>query len=179
MGESVDLVAQQRAVVQRLALAVGEHAARMRNSLLEKPATSENHNLPPPSRADLARLRIFISTVAHDESHLSHDGTQVLVADAADRGDAPPVTSSAASLESDAVTSGELWLGDPDATHIERRRVRLGLSVQGLAALAGVSRRTISGIESRRHVPSARTLVLIARALSCHVEEIIEADWSR
>jgi transcriptional regulator with XRE-family HTH domain len=89
--------------------------------------------------------------------------------------------SSALPIESDQVpdTTGEPeWLGDPRATKLERRRVRLGLSVQALAALAGVSRRTISGIEGRHHVPSTPTLVALARALHVTVEELIEPDWS-
>jgi transcriptional regulator with XRE-family HTH domain len=87
---------------------------------------------------------------------------------------APPVESN----PEPPVSEAEAWLGDPRATRLERRRVRLGLSVQGLAALADVSRKTVSGVEGRKHVPSTQTITRLARALQCTVEELIEPDWS-
>ncbi|MBP2016779.1 molybdate-binding protein/DNA-binding XRE family transcriptional regulator [Symbiobacterium terraclitae] len=51
-------------------------------------------------------------------------------------------------------------------------RTRLGMSQQDVAALAGVTRQTISGVESDLYTPSAAVAMKIARALGCRVEDL-------
>lgn len=51
-------------------------------------------------------------------------------------------------------------------------RTRLGMSQQDVASLAGVTRQTISGVESELFAPSAAVAVKIARALGCRVEDL-------
>lgn len=51
-------------------------------------------------------------------------------------------------------------------------RTRQGMSQQELAALAGVTRQTISGIESDLYAPSAAVAMRVARALGCRVEDL-------
>ncbi|MBV9868585.1 MAG: helix-turn-helix domain-containing protein [Abitibacteriaceae bacterium] len=58
-------------------------------------------------------------------------------------------------------------------------RTRLGLSQQELAATAGVTRQTVSGIEAGLYAPSAAVALRLARTLGCPVEELfwIEGDF--
>lgn len=51
-------------------------------------------------------------------------------------------------------------------------RTRLGLSQQDLANLAGVTRQTISGVESGQSAPSVAMTLRLASALGCHVEDL-------
>lgn len=51
-------------------------------------------------------------------------------------------------------------------------RTRLGMSQQDLASLAGVTRQTISGVESGQSVPSVAMTLRLASALGCHVEDL-------
>jgi putative molybdopterin biosynthesis protein len=51
-------------------------------------------------------------------------------------------------------------------------RTRMGMSQQELATLAGVTRQTISGVESDLYAPSAAVALRIARALGCRVEDL-------
>ena len=51
-------------------------------------------------------------------------------------------------------------------------RTRLGMSQQDVATLAGVTRQTISGVESDLFAPSAAVALKIARALGCRVEDL-------
>jgi len=51
-------------------------------------------------------------------------------------------------------------------------RTRLGMSQQDLANLAGVTRQTISGVESGQYAPSVATTLRLAKALGCQVEDL-------
>ena len=51
-------------------------------------------------------------------------------------------------------------------------RTRLGMSQQDLANLAGVTRQTISGVESGQSAPSVAMTLRLAKALGCHVEDL-------
>lgn len=55
---------------------------------------------------------------------------------------------------------------------LKRHRERAGLSQQALASRIGVSRQALSAIEAGRQVPSTRLSLLLARALSCTVEDL-------
>lgn len=51
-------------------------------------------------------------------------------------------------------------------------RTRLGMSQQKLAELAGVSRQTITGVESGQYAPSVAMTLRLAKALGCQVEDL-------
>lgn len=51
-------------------------------------------------------------------------------------------------------------------------RTSLGMSQQDLANLAGVTRQTISGVESRHCAPAVAMKLRLASALGCHVEDL-------
>ncbi|MBW4508861.1 MAG: helix-turn-helix domain-containing protein [Scytonematopsis contorta HA4267-MV1] len=51
-------------------------------------------------------------------------------------------------------------------------RTRLGMSQQDLANLAGVTRQTISGVESGQYSPSVAITLRLAKALGCQVEDL-------
>ncbi|BAY24197.1 XRE family transcriptional regulator [Calothrix sp. NIES-2100] len=57
-------------------------------------------------------------------------------------------------------------------------RTRLGMSQQDLANIAGVTRQTISGVESGQYAPSVAITLRLAKALGCQVEDLfwIEQD---
>ncbi|MDG1478674.1 MAG: substrate-binding domain-containing protein [Myxococcota bacterium] len=55
---------------------------------------------------------------------------------------------------------------------LKRHREHAGLSQQALARRVGVSRQALSAIEAGRQVPSTRLSLLLARALSCTVEDL-------
>src|SRR5919107_265315 len=55
-------------------------------------------------------------------------------------------------------------------------RTRLGLSQQQVAAAAGVTRQTISGIEAGQYSASAAVALKLAKALGCRVEELFWLD---
>lgn len=59
-------------------------------------------------------------------------------------------------------------------------RTRLGLSQQQLANLAGVTRQTISFVESGQGAPSVMMTLRLAKALGCQVEDLfwIDQDFS-
>lgn len=56
--------------------------------------------------------------------------------------------------------------------NIRAARLRAGVSQQDLAAAAGVTRQTISGLESGVSAPSAGVALRLARALECRVEDL-------
>lgn len=56
--------------------------------------------------------------------------------------------------------------------NLKQIRLRQGMSQQELATLAGVSRQSISGLESDLYAPSAVVAIRIARALGCRVEDL-------
>ncbi|MEA5573710.1 substrate-binding domain-containing protein [Calothrix sp. UHCC 0171] len=56
--------------------------------------------------------------------------------------------------------------------NIKSIRTRLGLSQQDLANIAGVTRQTISGVESRQYTPSVAITLRLAKALGCKVEDL-------
>jgi molybdate-binding protein/DNA-binding XRE family transcriptional regulator len=51
-------------------------------------------------------------------------------------------------------------------------RTRLGMSQQDLANQAGVTRQTISGVESGQYAPSVAITLRLAKALGCQVEDL-------
>ncbi|MBW4629165.1 MAG: helix-turn-helix domain-containing protein [Brasilonema octagenarum HA4186-MV1] len=51
-------------------------------------------------------------------------------------------------------------------------RTRLGMSQQDLANLAGVTRQSISGVESGQYAPSVTICLRLAKALGCQVEDL-------
>lgn len=51
-------------------------------------------------------------------------------------------------------------------------RTRLGMSQQDLANLAGVTRQSISGVESGQYAPSVAITLRLAKALGCKVEDL-------
>lgn len=55
-------------------------------------------------------------------------------------------------------------------------RLRLGLSQQDLATMAGVSRQTISGVESGQTALSVTVALRLAKALGCRVEDLFWLD---
>ncbi|HYG56483.1 MAG TPA: substrate-binding domain-containing protein [Symbiobacteriaceae bacterium] len=55
---------------------------------------------------------------------------------------------------------------------LRQMRTRAGLSQQDLAALAGVTRQTVGGIEAGQFAPSATVALRLARALGCRVEDL-------
>lgn len=56
--------------------------------------------------------------------------------------------------------------------NIKQIRLRLGMSQQNLAAIAGVSRQTIGGMESGQYAPSTTVALRLAKALGCQVEDL-------
>jgi putative transcriptional regulator len=59
---------------------------------------------------------------------------------------------------------------------LQRARIARGVSQLELAGELGVSRQTVSSMENRRHVPSVRLALAVARALHTTVEEIFRPD---
>ncbi|GAB1545508.1 hypothetical protein NUACC21_81840 [Scytonema sp. NUACC21] len=56
--------------------------------------------------------------------------------------------------------------------NLKSLRTRLGMSQQELASLAGVTRQTISGVESGQCAPSVAMTLRLAKALGCQVEDL-------
>ncbi|PLZ58624.1 XRE family transcriptional regulator, partial [Fischerella thermalis WC344] len=56
--------------------------------------------------------------------------------------------------------------------NLKQIRTRLGMNQQDLANLAGVTRQTISGVESGQYAPSTTISLRLAKALGCHVEDL-------
>lgn len=56
--------------------------------------------------------------------------------------------------------------------NLKQIRTRLGMSQQDLAMLAGVTRQTISGVESGQYAPSVAISLRLAKALGCQVEDL-------
>lgn len=56
--------------------------------------------------------------------------------------------------------------------NLKQIRLRLGMSQQALAKLAGVTRQTISGVESGQYAPSIAITLRLAKALGCQVEDL-------
>ncbi|TVP61670.1 MAG: helix-turn-helix domain-containing protein [Nodularia sp. (in: Bacteria)] len=55
---------------------------------------------------------------------------------------------------------------------LKQTRIRLGMSQQDLANLAGVTRQTISGVESGQYAPSTTIALRLTKALGCQVEDL-------
>ncbi|MEJ6486208.1 substrate-binding domain-containing protein [Nostoc punctiforme UO1] len=64
-------------------------------------------------------------------------------------------------------------------SNLKSIRNRLGMSQQHLANLTGVTRQTISGVESGQYAPSVTIALRLAKVLGCQVEELfwIEQDF--
>ncbi|QZZ18685.1 helix-turn-helix domain-containing protein [Leptothermofonsia sichuanensis E412] len=56
--------------------------------------------------------------------------------------------------------------------NLKQIRLRLGMSQQDLAAISGVSRQTIGGVESGQYAPSTTVALRLATALGCRVEDL-------
>lgn len=56
--------------------------------------------------------------------------------------------------------------------NLRQVRLRLGMSQQDLAAIAGVSRQTIGGVEAGQYAPSTTVALRLAKALGCQVEDL-------
>lgn len=56
--------------------------------------------------------------------------------------------------------------------NLKQIRLRLGMSQQDLAAISGVSRQTIGGVESGQISPSTTVALRLAKALGCQVEDL-------
>ncbi|EKQ69546.1 periplasmic molybdate-binding protein [Leptolyngbyaceae cyanobacterium JSC-12] len=56
--------------------------------------------------------------------------------------------------------------------NLKQIRLRLGMSQQDLAAIAGVSRQTIGGVEAGQYAPSTTVALRLAKALGCQVEDL-------
>jgi transcriptional regulator with XRE-family HTH domain len=63
---------------------------------------------------------------------------------------------------------------DDIGEHLRAWRYKRGLNQIDLAALSGIGQDTISGLESGKHVPRARTLKKLSDALEVSVEELID-----
>jgi molybdate-binding protein/DNA-binding XRE family transcriptional regulator len=64
----------------------------------------------------------------------------------------------------------------PLRNNLKQVRTSLGLSQQDLAAMAGVTRQSVGGIEAGQYAPSATVALRLARALGCRVEELFWLD---
>lgn len=64
-------------------------------------------------------------------------------------------------------------------TGLKQTRLRLGLSQQDLATMVGVSRQTISGVESGQTALSVTVALRLAKALGCRVEDLFWLDQDR
>src|SRR5262245_18549944 len=66
---------------------------------------------------------------------------------------------------------------EPPAGHLHNNlkalRLRLGLNQQELAKRAGVTRQTISAVESGTYSPSTLVALRLARVLGCRVEDML------
>lgn len=60
----------------------------------------------------------------------------------------------------------------PLQNNLRQTRIRLGMSQQDFANMAGVTRQTISGIEGGLYAPSATVALRLATALGCRVEDL-------
>ncbi len=56
--------------------------------------------------------------------------------------------------------------------NLKQIRLRLGMSQQDLATIAGVSRQTIGGVESGQISPSTTVALRLAKALGCQIENL-------
>ena len=56
--------------------------------------------------------------------------------------------------------------------NLKQIRTRLGINQQDLANLAGVTRQTISGVESGQYAPSTTISLRLAKALGCQLEDL-------
>lgn len=63
--------------------------------------------------------------------------------------------------------------------NLKQIRLRLGMSQQDLAAIAGVSRQTIGGVEAGQYAPSTTVALRLAKALGCQVEDLFWLEHDR
>ncbi|HEY6074770.1 MAG TPA: helix-turn-helix transcriptional regulator, partial [Anaerolineales bacterium] len=57
--------------------------------------------------------------------------------------------------------------------NLKTLRLRLSLNQQELASRAGVTRQTISGVESGLYLPSTLVALRLAKTLGCRVEDLL------
>lgn len=70
------------------------------------------------------------------------------------------------------LNSSDVVKQDELRNKLKQTRIRLGMSQQDLANLAGVTRQTISGVESGQYAPSTTIALRLAKALGCQVEDL-------
>jgi putative transcriptional regulator len=63
---------------------------------------------------------------------------------------------------------------DKVVNHVREHRVRLGMTQQELARLAGVSRQSINSIERNRYVPSLPLALRFAQIFSCPTDDLFQ-----
>ena len=56
---------------------------------------------------------------------------------------------------------------------IDKLRISKGLSKKKLSELSGVSRSTITEIETTNRVPNVLTMVRLAKALECNINDLV------
>lgn len=56
---------------------------------------------------------------------------------------------------------------------INRTRTSKGLSIKKLSQLSGVSRSSISEIETTNRIPNIFTMVKLAKALECGIDDLV------
>lgn len=67
-------------------------------------------------------------------------------------------------------------MGERLCNHLKVERARRNLTQEQLAALAGVTRKTINTIETGRFVPSTVLSLKLARVFGLPVEDLFELD---
>lgn len=58
--------------------------------------------------------------------------------------------------------------------NVRNRRLELGLTQQQLADKIGISRNSISSIETGQYIPTAYTVALLCKALECSFEDLFQ-----
>lgn len=60
---------------------------------------------------------------------------------------------------------------------INKTRISKGLSVKKLSQLSGVARSSITEIETKNRFPTIFTMVKLAKALDCSIDDLVETDF--
>jgi DNA-binding XRE family transcriptional regulator len=117
--------------------------------------------------------------VAHEVPPVAEGSNRFpLRASVAARNASRPMNSAPPEMDEQSIDPQDVpWLGDDDATRLEKARTVRGLSVEALAQRSGVPRRTINGVENHKHTPTVRTLYRVAMVLGVAMEALIEQSW--